>query len=65
MKDKKNLRNILLVALGLSLGQLLPFFLIPTPTWMIVDKILFGFGIGVGISVLLIAVGNYVFKIKN
>jgi hypothetical protein len=47
------MKKILLVAIGLGLGQLFPFVIIPTPTWMLVDKLLFGLSFGVAIAGLL------------
>jgi len=48
------MKKILLVLLGLGLGQLFPFCIIPTPGWMLVDKLLFGLSFGVAIAGLLV-----------
>lgn len=56
------MKKTLLIALGLGLGQLFPFVIIPTPTWMLIDKLLFGVGFGVLITSLILYVEK---KIKK
>ncbi len=62
IKEKKTLGSLFGIIFGLAIGQLVPFFIMPTPTWMIIDKILFGLGIGVGISGLLVVIINHIIK---
>ena len=62
IKVKKTLGSSIAIVLGLAIGQLVPFFIMPTPTWMVVDKIWFGLGIGVGISGHLVIIINHIIK---